>query len=70
MEVQLTAGILCAHGTERLPALRQDGITSLGCRRMEEGDGVCVGAEQKGPQSTGAQREASLGLNWWKGARS
>lgn len=57
------AGILCNHGVERLPTLRQDGIAPLRCQGMEGRGGVCIQAEQKGPWSTGAQCEASLILN-------
>lgn len=70
LEVQLVAGILCNRSMKPLRSLQQDGIASLRCCGTEGRDGVCIQAEQKGPQSTGAQREAPLIFNWWKDARS
>lgn len=68
--MQLVASILYNRGVNHLPALQWGGIVPSAAGGWMGGGGVCVQAEQKGPQSVGAQHEASLMLNWWQGARS
>lgn len=56
-------GIAWNHDTDRLAALRQDGMASRGT------DGVCT-RQSRGMRTAGAQCEASPVLSRWKGARS